>query len=305
MANYGTNRLTMFPPVIKWLLGINIGVFFLGMITFGGNIPGVYHPFELLGALWPIGSPRYGVWQYFTYMFLHGGFGHIFFNMLTLWMFGMELEQLWGSRRFLAYYVLCGLGAGVIHSVVTMLLGTGAPTLGASGAIMGVMVAFGLVFPDRIVFMGFFFPMRARFAVFLFAGIDLYLGVVGSSDGIAHFAHLGGALVGLILLQVGGRMTLGGIFDRIPGFGGGRAVTESRPTPRQEGARIVDVSWRDVGSSPSTPQPSRRNELPVMDFGDDQEAVDQILDKITRQGYQSLTDDEKTILNRASKRMRE
>jgi len=304
MPNYGNERLTMFPPVIKWLLGINVAVFVMEMVTFGGNIQGIFHPFELYGALWPIGTSRFGLWQYVTYMFLHGGVSHIFFNMLTLWMFGMELEQMWGSRRFLAYYLLCGLGAGVIHSIVTMVMGTGAPTLGASGAIMGVMVAFGLVFPDRVVFMGFFFPMRARFAVLLFAGIDLYLGVVGSTDGVAHFAHLGGALVGVILLKTGGKMTLGGIFDKLPGFGPRRSTIGimSRPqNPARGSARVVDVSWRDV--EPAR-QEQRRSELPTMNFGDEQEAVDRILDKITREGYQNLTAEEKALLTRVSKGMR-
>lgn len=299
MANLGNGRLTMFPPVIKWLLGINIAVFLLEMVTFGGQTRGYYHPFEIIGGLWPVGSEQFRVWQYVTYMFLHGGFTHIFFNMFVLWMFGMELEQMWGSRRFLAYYLICGIGAGIAQSLISLMPDMGGVAVGASGAIMGVMIAYGMIFPDRIIFL-FFIPMRARFAVLLLAGFDLVMGLVSPvGDSTAHFAHLGGALVGLILLKIGGKMTLGGIFDRIPGLGerSSRHAVDNRfnTPPSRNDPRVVDVTWRDVPS---------RTSPPSMDFGDDQEAVDRILDKITHEGYQSLTAEEKEILNRASKRMR-
>ncbi len=290
----------MFPPVIKWLLGINIAVFLLERVSFGGPVPGYYHPFEIFGGLWPLGTEQFRVWQYVTYMFLHGNFPHIFFNMFVLWMFGMELEQMWGSKRFLAYYLICGIGAGIAQSLISLMPEMSGVAVGASGAIMGVMIAYGMIFPDRIIFL-FFIPMRARFAVLLLAGFDLVMGLVSPvGDTTAHFAHLGGALVGLILLKVGGKMTLGGIFDKMPGFNVRQA---QRPLndrfaspPERPGARIVDVTWRDV---PSRTSPH------VMDFGDDQETIDRILDKITREGYQSLSPEEKEILNRASKRMRE
>jgi membrane associated rhomboid family serine protease len=289
----------MFPPAIKWLLAINIALFLLPLL--GGNT--VDNWLVQYGALWPIGHPLFRPWQYITYMFLHGGFMHVFFNMLALWMFGIELEQMWGSRRFLAYYFLCGLGAGIIHSLVMMMMGNGAPTVGASGAIFGVTLAFGMAFPNRIVFLGFFLPLPARIATLLFIGLELYAGIAGSTDGVAHFAHLGGALIGFILIKIGGVMTLGGIFDRFPWFRQGNAPMmmpfEQQPVRRQRSPQIIDVPYRDVGQR----APVDRGH-PRMDFGADQSRIDEILDKISRSGYQNLTDEEKAILNEASKKMR-
>ena len=296
---YGYNRMRTFPPAIKWLLALNIGIFLLGLV--GGDLIG--DPLLRYGALWPIGHPLFRPWQYLTYMFLHGGFVHVFFNMLALWMFGIELEQMWGSRRFLAYYFICGIGAGVIHSLVMMMMGNhSAPTIGASGAIVGVTLAFGLAFPDRIIF-AFFLPLPARLATLLFIGMDLFAGITGSTDGVAHFAHLGGALVGFILIKIGGVMTLGRIFDRFPWFNQGSTPTmppfQPPPVRRQRSPQIIDVPYRDVGQR----APVERN-YPRMDFGTDQSRIDEILDKISHSGYQSLTDEEKAMLNEASKKMR-
>lgn len=302
---YGSRPFSMFPPVIKWLLGINVVIFVAGLLP-----AGVQEGFQLAvedyltayGALWPLGHSAFGAWQYFTYMFLHGGVMHLFFNMLILWMFGMELEQTWGSRRFLLYYLLCGLGAGIIHSLVTLAMGTGAPTVGASGAIMGVMIAFGLMFPDRIIMVYFFFPMRAKYAVFMFAGLDLVLGISNSSDGVAHFAHLGGALVGFLLLKTSGIHLRGGLFqlaDRRsrPAAADTFPTNTERPVPSAPRGNIIEAHFRQA------PQPSTTTSS-GMDFGHHQETIDAILDKISRHGYQSLTPEEKETLMEASKNLR-
>jgi membrane associated rhomboid family serine protease len=306
----------MFPPVIKWLIAINILLFLLGLLPYQGDYQGavIGDLFVRYGALWPTGSAYYMPWQYFTYMFLHGGFSHIFFNLFVLWMFGMELEQMWGSKRFLAFYLLCGLGAGAIHTAVTYFVGNGGPTIGASGAIMGVMIAFGMNFPDRIIFLGLFFPLKAKYAILLIVGIDLVSGVTsssgvlegGRSDGIAHFAHLGGALIGFILLQAGGKLTLGRIFDRFAWFGDGSprhthvAQSVTPEFSQRERSNVIDVGFRDV----ETTRRSSSSAAPLkMNFGDDQERIDGILDKISRYGYQNLTDEEKAILNEASKKL--
>jgi membrane associated rhomboid family serine protease len=286
-----TGRLQMFPPVIRALLLINALVFLLGMMQ-SAQVQ------EILAycALWPVSvSEAFRPWQFVTYLFLHAGLGHIFLNMLALWMFGMELENLWGSKRFLIYYLACGIGAGVMQSIVMAVTGSTSPTVGASGAIMGVMTAFGLIFPDRIIYFNFFFPMKAKWAVLIFAGIDLFSGISSSpGDNVAHFAHLGGALVGFIILRAGGKLTLGGVFDRRRG-----APPRVVPPPPRERARVVDVQFRE-----SEPAPSSRHAPAQMNFGSDQERIDAILDKISRTGYQTLTDEEKAILTEASKRMR-
>jgi membrane associated rhomboid family serine protease len=302
MASFGERSgfggLNMVPPVIKWLLILNAAFFILGFLP-GGTYQGMPLTMEAqflrFGGLWPIGDELFMPWQYFTYMFLHGSIGHIFLNMLVLWMFGMELELMWGSKRFLVYYLVCGIGAGLLHSVITMWMGTGAPTVGASGAIMGLMVGFAMIFPDRMIFM-MFIPLKAKYAVLLYTALDLYYGVAQTSDNVAHFAHLGGALVGFLMLQIGGKMTLGGIFDRFSK--GSSPAPIPRPTARVRDAgpgRVIDVEFRDL---------SRRQSEPQMNFGDAQERVDAILDKISRSGYQTLTDEEKSILLEASRRMK-
>lgn len=314
MPNYGDryrpSGLRMMPPAIGWLIAINVAIFIIGLIPLGGGEGtgaalriGDY--FEHFGALWPIrevqGSLFFRPWQYFTYMFLHDphNFLHIFFNMLVLWMFGMEIEQTWGTRRFLAFYLLCGLGAGVIHSIVTMFFGGAGPTIGASGAIMGVMVAAGTMFPDRIVYINFFFPMRMKYLVLLYIGFDLFNGVRGT-DGVAHFAHLGGALTGYLLLKFGGQLSLGGMFKRAPKISQQEAPPQPRPAAP---GRIIDVDYRDLRKEQQPAQPPRPLP-PVMNFGQDQARIDEILDKISRSGYQNLTEEEKTILSDASRRMK-
>ena len=303
MASFGDRSgyggLNMFPPVIKWLLVLNAAFFILGFLpggTFDGESISMRELFLLYGGRWPIGHDFFMPWQYFTYMFLHGGMGHIFLNMLGLWMFGMELESIWGSKRFLVFYLACGIGAGLIHSIVTMLMGTGAPTVGASGAIYGVMVAFAMIFPDRIIF-AMFIPMKAKYAILLFTALNLFNGIGQTGGNVAHFAHLGGALVGFILVQVGGKMTLGGIFDRFSRIPKSSAPPSPRPRSVGEPAsgRVIDVEFRDL---------SRRQAPQEMNFGDSQERIDAILDKISRTGYQNLTEEEKAILLDASRKMR-
>jgi membrane associated rhomboid family serine protease len=288
--------LRMMPPALGVLILVNVAIFVLGLIPLGaGSGLTLSDVFEHYGALFPIGSGYFRPWQYVTYMFLHANFIHIFFNMLALWMFGMEIEGIWGTRRFLTFYFICGLGAALLHTIVTPLLGQGGPTIGASGAIMGVMVAFGMAFPDRIIFVSFFLPIKAKYFVLIYAAFDLYNGITGV-DGVAHFAHLGGALTGFLLLKFGGRLLMGGLLDRAPKTI--RRMQDQRSGP-QQGARIIDVDYRDV----RTPQPQRRS-APVMDFGEQQARIDAILDKISHQGYQSLTDEEKAILNDAGRRMK-
>jgi membrane associated rhomboid family serine protease len=141
------------------------------------------------------------VWQLVTYMFLHAGITHVLFNMLTLWMFGLQLERDWGTRRFLKYYFYCGIAAGVCVLVVNMLLGYwGTVTLGASGAIFGVLVAFGVMYPDQTVLMYFLFPIKAKYLVMIFVAIELLL-TFGPNTGVSTIAHLGGAAFGFVYLK--------------------------------------------------------------------------------------------------------
>jgi len=159
-------------------------------------------------ALWPATHSQspFMPWQLLTYGFLHGNLTHIAFNMFGLWMFGQDLERLWGPKRFLNYFLVCVIGAGFIQLLVAGFQGGLYPTVGASGGLFGLLLAYGLTFPNRIVVPLFPpIPMRAITFVFVFGLLELYLGVSGNAPGIANFAHLGGMLVGFLMLRFWGR----------------------------------------------------------------------------------------------------
>jgi len=181
------------PPATQALIITNVVVFLLEL---SGGIP-----FDQL-ALWP--GENFEPWQLVTYGFLHdpNGFAHIFFNMFALWMFGSDIERLFGSRFYLAYYFVCVVAAALSHLAVTFLLGSPpVPTVGASGGIYGLLLAFGMYFPHRRVMLLFPpIPMSARTFVILFGALELVLGVTGTASGVAHFAHLGGMLGGWLMI---------------------------------------------------------------------------------------------------------
>ena len=183
------------PNVIFWLLIINGLLFAVQMATPYGRLV------EEIFALWPLGN-GFMPWQLVTYGFLHGGLMHIAFNMFMLWMFGRELEVVFGPRRFLTYYLVCVVGAGIVQLVVAMLQGGDYSTVGASGGVFGLLLLFGMTFPNRMIMLLFPpIPMKAKYMVVLFGALELYLGLSGRAPGIANFAHLGGMLFGFLLVQ--------------------------------------------------------------------------------------------------------
>lgn len=192
--NYSPNtQFSVFPPAVKHLLIINV-LCFLALTT-----PNLGDFLFRFGALWPIQSQYFEVWQLVTYMFLHGGLGHIFFNLFALWIFGQAIENYWGTKRFVIYYFLTGIGAAIIHMWIG---GGGAPTIGASGAVYGILLAFGMMFPDRYIMLLIPpIPIKAKYFVAIFGALELMNGVIGTQTGIAHFAHLGGMIVGFILIK--------------------------------------------------------------------------------------------------------
>jgi membrane associated rhomboid family serine protease len=188
------------PPVTRVLLFVNVAVFGLQLLTADRLVI----PF----GLWPPASPDYPgapsfeVWQLLTYGFLHGSLTHLFFNMFALWMFGGEVERLLGSRRFVTYYLVCVIGAAVAQLVVISNMAMPpVPTVGASGGVFGLLLAFGMAYPQRRIMLLFPpIPMPAWLFVTLYGLLELYLGVTGSKQGVAHFAHLGGMAAGYALL---------------------------------------------------------------------------------------------------------
>jgi membrane associated rhomboid family serine protease len=181
------------PPITQALLLINVALF-AADVLFGRMLTALF-------ALWPVGSGRFMPWQLVSYGFLHGSLGHLFFNMLGLWMFGAELERIWGGKRYLHFYFASVLTAALTQLLVGLVAG-GAPTVGASGGLFGLLLAFGMMFPNRII-MPLFppIPMKAKTFVMVFGGLELLFGVTGTQSGVAHFAHLGGMLGGFLMMR--------------------------------------------------------------------------------------------------------
>ena len=148
---------------------------------------------DYFGEAWAGYGPSYG--------FLHFDFNHLFFNMLGLWMFGGELEQVWGQKRFVLFYFASVVAAALTQLIVNALLGSMAPTIGASGGLFGLLLAFAMIFPNRIILLFFIIPMKAKWLVALYGVLELYQGVWVMNSGVAHFAHLGGMLGGLLMLR--------------------------------------------------------------------------------------------------------
>jgi membrane associated rhomboid family serine protease len=181
------------PPVTKALMLVCTAVF-CAQFLLGRWV-------ENLFVLWPRASGRFMPWQVLSYAFLHGDIGHLFFNMLGLWMFGGELERLWGAKRFIHFLVAGALTAAAVQIGWTMLIGSPVPTVGASGALFALLLAFGMLFPNRII-MPLFppIPMKAKIFVAVFGAFELVLGFMGGG-GVAHFAHLGGMLGGFLMIR--------------------------------------------------------------------------------------------------------
>jgi membrane associated rhomboid family serine protease len=271
---YSPGGFQFMPPAIKTIILINVGIFLLQLTPFGDAI-------SALGALWPVGSGNFRIWQPVTYMFLHGGMTHLFFNMFALWMFGAEIETHWGTREFSIYYFVCGIGAALINLIATK--GGLYPTVGASGAIYGVLLAFGMMFPNRYIFLYFLFPVKAKYFIAGYALIEFVSGfgsrAMGSGSNIAHFAHLGGMLIGFLYITIKRTdfetfslsETLANVGEKI------ESLFKKRNSPRLHTQNRV-----------APPPPVSNAE------------IDAILDKISEHGYASLTQEERRKLLKAS-----
>lgn len=307
------------PTVTKNLLILNVLAYLVGML-FGNRAGGLNDLFSLHFFL----APDFGLYQLVTYMFMHASLSHLFFNMFALWMFGCIVERTWGARKFLVYYMVCGIGAGLLQemaqfaqfymlaaenvhgfsvsqimtvakaSAVGINLWT---TVGASGAIYGILLAFGMLYPEERMFIfPLPVPIKAKFFVVGYAAIELFMAFSISGDDVAHLAHLGGMLFGFLLIRY---------WRRHPGRGynrvGGRQFFDSmRSSWEQRTHRKADTT-NSFGHT-STRSNGERN--PDWDYNArrraSQEEIDRILDKIRRNGYDSLTRDEKQTLFDAS-----
>ena len=311
------------PPVTKNLLIINV-LFFLGRYV--ASLYGIDLD-DVLGLHFVLAS-HFHLYQVFTYMFMHASWAHIFFNMFAVWMFGVAIENAMGSRRYLLYYLTCGLGAAMTQEVVqfvqyayngldayeqirtagaVMAMGDYLnlwTTVGASGAVYGILLAFGMTFPDnRIFIFPLPVPIKAKYFVAGYAVIELLSGFGSSNDGVAHFAHLGGMLFGLLLLLYwrngGGRSNnnsrwydQGGHYDR--GQGSGMSQWFGKFKKRMQRPKMHVTRGGKFGQDMDYREAERK----------DEEEMDRILDKIRKSGYQALSDEEKRKLFDISNRHR-
>lgn len=290
---------SVFPPVIKNLLIINVAVFFIQLLASNLLVGGkpLWYVLNMWFALNPL-SPGFNfqIWQLITYQFMHGGFSHIFFNMLMLWMFGMEIENYWGSKKFLIYYLLCGVVAGLFQLFISPLLGDSpAFTIGASGAVYGVLIAFALMFPDRYIFLYFLVPIKAKYLIGFLIILEFML-VDSAQSNVAHLAHLGGALAGFLFILFDKSIDVP--LKRMLNISSGYSSRSRFQNPfsglsdkfKKRNQNIEDAYYYDLN------QKKEDEEIT-------QAEIDAILDKISESGYQNLTEREKRILFEASKKM--
>lgn len=290
-------------PAVKVILIINVVFYILAYwVTPMFSLDGHADWFMNFNALHPIGYPGFVPYQYITYMFMHGGWWHLFFNMWSLMIFGNAVEQQVGTKRFVWYYLLCGIGAALVNQLITWIgIINPAQLVGASGAIYGVMAAAAYFFPNAKLFIiPIPFPIKLKYLVGFYTVCEMYMGIT-SIDGVAHFAHLGGILVGLIILiiwkvqeknrtQRGNYWTSSHTQSHYEKEEGSWKNLWRKRTPKMRVTNVRETNYAD----------HEYNKKKTMD----NEEIDRILDKIRKNGYQNLTEAEKATLFNASKRMR-
>jgi membrane associated rhomboid family serine protease len=286
-------------PAVQWLIAVNVGVFFLQVTLFGGN-----SVFAALG-LDPSRFPAEW-WTIVTYMFVHGGLWHIAFNMLSLWMFGPRIENIWGARSFTYFFLWCGIGGAIAH----LLFRGDAGLVGASAAVMGVLLAYALRWPDEEVYVFGVLPMKTRWLVVWLALINLAMGISSSKggSGIGWFAHLGGLAFGWIYLRVsafGGldnfRRWVSPVPDEPEDFRGTVPRRVPRNRDRAEGIDEVVAKSNAVAAKSARAVVLPRPDKETLQSS---ERLDMVLDKISKHGIESLTSEEQAVLDQVSRKLR-
>ena len=290
----GLGGFNILPKGVKNLLIINTLMFFATIVFLRARIIDLN---TWLGLHY-FTAPHFRVWQFITYMFMHANFMHLFFNMFALWMFGAAVENQWGTKKFLIYYLITGIGAALTHYVIMFATGGVGDSLliGASGAVYGVLLAFGMLFPNNPIYIYFLIPIKAKWFVIIYGAIELWYGVTGTPDGVAHFAHLGGMIFGIILILLWRRNNRQNREQTYYQFNG------SDSSDRQQWRWPFQKRENTATSKKSKYYVSRESGRPLSDeeFNArkqaEKELIDSILDKISKSGYDSLTTEEKKIL---------
>ena len=282
---------------VQWLLALNIGIYFLQLTLFGSDA--VYSALALDPARFPAAW-----WTLVTYMFVHAWLAHLAFNMFTLWMFGPRLEQEWGTRSFIQFYIWCGIGGAIAHLVFAR----HTSVIGASGAISGVLVAYALRWPDEEVYLFGVIPMKSRWLVAALLGMNIIFALSPSSR-IDWTAHVGGMAFGWIFLKlyaVGGINRVRGWVSAVPDESEDmpRAVPRNRAPMRDRGGSVDEVVARSNAVVLRQSKPVQH--VPKQETPKEYAArVNRVLDKISQQGIDSLTRDERRLLEEMSRKLRE
>jgi len=257
-----TNRHSVIPNGVKLLLIANTIIFLLVELS-GVQYELFYKNFGLVPSkVWA----HFMIWQPFSYLFLHGGFIHLLFNMFILWMFGKDLEQTWGFINFLKYYFACGIGAGVITALMSW--GSHIPVIGASGAIYGLLLAYGLLYPNRIVYLYGLFPVKVKFMIIGLGVMAFFASMTSADSTVSHITHLSGMVVGFIFLQY--KLS----FLKLKFWFTKRQYKKVQKTSFKQETK--DANFR--------------------------QKVDKILEKLNDNGWESLNEDEQQILYNASQK---
>ena len=267
----GMNLSYHLSPWVKRLLIANTVVFVLAWVM-GPRFVLEWFSFQPTKIL-------FRPWSPFTYMFLHGGFGHLFWNMLFLFFFGPPLESKWGSKEFIRYYLVCGLG-GVLLSFLFVSYSI----IGASAAVYGIMLAFAMAWPDSPIYVWGIFPVKAKWLVAFLVLVTFYSAFGGAGGGVAHFAHLGGFAAGFLYLKTDWRAS--------------HAIQSMGKAARARRFAIVPREEREAADGAPRRRSDETGEKKTLD------AVDQVLDKISAEGMASLTEQEKQLLDEVSKKHR-
>lgn len=273
---YSPTGFKVLPTIVKHLLIINVLMYFAYYVLLKQGIINLNY---YLG-IWSLSTGLFRIWQPLTYMFMHGSFDHLFFNMFSLWMFGSALENFWGSKRFLFYYLVCGIGAGLLN----MLVPGAHVSVGASGAVYALLLAFGMMWPNNYIYLYFLVPIRTKWFIIGMIVIELFEGIFRSTDGIAHFAHLGGMLIGFLIILY---------WKRHGGMTGDFSIKNwfNSLKNRKKYTRYEEVYDKVPRSDEEYNYQKAQKERDI----------DAILDKVAKSGYESLSKEEKDLLFKNSK----
>ncbi len=285
-------------PAVKWLIAANVAVMFLQL-----TIVGPAQMFSWLG--FQLSDLQGSWWKIFTYMFVHGGVIHLGLNMYTLWLFGRRVENVWSPGAFTRYYIWCGLGGWLFH----LLVSRDGQLIGGSAAVFGVMLAYAMRWPDDEVFLFGVVPMKVKWLVAMLVVMNLVWGIgsIGSSGGgVAYFAHLGGLAFGWLYLRTPSAQSIDRLRQRVSQLPDvpdetPRAIPRSMPRTRERGSEIDEI----VAKSKAVATKRQAVAPPVKTRGKRAEALNHVLDKISEHGLDSLTSNERRLLEEMSRELRD